>query len=96
MKRQISKKKMYFVFCNFSFLAVELMRQGKSPAEAADTAIRRIAQHHPKFFGAVIAMNKTGQFSAACNGMDGFPFYACNLQFGKSTYFYVPCIKNNE
>ncbi|XP_058790733.1 N(4)-(Beta-N-acetylglucosaminyl)-L-asparaginase-like [Phymastichus coffea] len=77
-----------------SFLAVELMRQGKSPAEAAEIAIRRIAKHHPKFFGAVIALNKNGEFSAACNGMDGFPFYASNLQLGKPTIFYVPCEKN--
>ena len=69
------------------------MRQGKSPSVAAETAIKRITKHYPNFAGAVIALNKSGQFGAACNGFKGFPFYASNLQLGKPTIFYIPCIK---
>lgn len=80
----------------FSFLAVELMRQGQSPTTAAETAIKRIAKHYPKFSGAVIALSKDGQFGAACNGFKGFPYYASNVQLGKPTIFYIPCIVNHQ
>ncbi|OXU18269.1 hypothetical protein TSAR_014327 [Trichomalopsis sarcophagae] len=75
-----------------SFLAVELMRQGSSPTSAAEAAIKRIVKHYPNFSGAVIALNKEGQFGAACNGFKGFPFYASNVQLGKPTIFYIPCL----
>ncbi|XP_039745853.1 N(4)-(Beta-N-acetylglucosaminyl)-L-asparaginase-like [Pararge aegeria] len=57
-----------------SFLAVEEMRRGASPAEAARTAINRIATHFPDFMGAVIALNMDGEYGAACHGMEDEPF----------------------
>ncbi|CAH1635051.1 unnamed protein product [Spodoptera littoralis] len=57
-----------------SFLAVEEMRRGASPTDAAKTAIKRISAHHPDFMGAVIALTKNGQYGAACNGIETFPF----------------------
>lgn len=45
-----------------SFHAVELMRNGKTPSEAATTAILRISQYYPSFSGAVIAINMTGHY----------------------------------
>ncbi|XP_014217987.1 putative N(4)-(beta-N-acetylglucosaminyl)-L-asparaginase GA14866, partial [Copidosoma floridanum] len=78
-----------------SFLAVELMRQGMDPAEAAFVAVERIAKHYPKFSGAVIALNKTGQFGAACNNLpNGFPFYAVNRQLGEPTLYNQSCSLN--
>ena len=74
-----------------SFLAVESMRYGESPASAAEIAIRRIAKHYPNFSGAVIALNKFGQFGAACNGFKDFPFYAQNLKMGNPTLYRIPC-----
>ena len=50
-----------------SFLAVELMRQGQSPAEATREAIGRIQRYQPKFFGAIIAASVDGAFGAACS-----------------------------
>ena len=47
-----------------SFLVVELMRQGKSPQEACETAIKRIVlsnSQENKFQVAYIAMNKNGE-----------------------------------
>ncbi|XP_011142632.1 N(4)-(Beta-N-acetylglucosaminyl)-L-asparaginase isoform X2 [Harpegnathos saltator] len=61
-----------------SFLAVEKMRYGATPTIAARAAINRIAQHYPTFFGGVIALNKNGEYGAACNGMPLFPFYVAN------------------
>ena len=47
-----------------SFLVVELMRQGKSPQEACETAVKRIVSTNSqenKFQVAYIAMNKNGE-----------------------------------
>lgn len=58
-----------------SFLAVEFLRNKKSPKEAAQAAIGRIREFYPKFFGGIIVVNATGDYAAACNGIDdGFPF----------------------
>ncbi|XP_048506929.1 putative N(4)-(beta-N-acetylglucosaminyl)-L-asparaginase GD10667 isoform X2 [Athalia rosae] len=76
-----------------SFLAVEEMRRGSSPGAAAETAIRRIAQHYPMFSGGVIALNKQGAYGAACNGMQSFPFYISNPLVGEPTLNHVQCIK---
>lgn len=57
-----------------SYLAIELLRNGATPQEAAHKAIARIRQRHPKFFGGIIVMNKSGEYAAACNGMAEFPY----------------------
>lgn len=51
------------------FQVVESMRQGKSPQEAAEEAIRRIAKKVGEtYFGAVVAMNRNGEHGAASYG----------------------------
>lgn len=45
-----------------SFQAVELMRQGKSPTEAASLALRKIAKYYPKYNGGLVVVNKQGEF----------------------------------
>ncbi|XP_017066587.1 putative N(4)-(beta-N-acetylglucosaminyl)-L-asparaginase GG24090 [Drosophila eugracilis] len=57
-----------------SLLAVEAMRVGKPPAEAAAVGIRRMIKHHKDFMGAVIAVDRLGNYAAACYGLDEFPF----------------------
>jgi N4-(beta-N-acetylglucosaminyl)-L-asparaginase len=50
-----------------SFLVVELMRQGKSPQEACETAVKRIVSSNSqenKFQVAYIAMNKNGDIGS--------------------------------
>ncbi|CAG9772145.1 unnamed protein product [Ceutorhynchus assimilis] len=74
-----------------SFLAVEQMRQGVTPTEAAQTAIARVAAKHPSFFGAVIAVDKNGNVGAACNGMEKFPFSVMNSTTKQPILNYVDC-----
>lgn len=72
-----------------SFVAVEQLRNGQSPKKAAQSAIDRIKQFYPKFFGGIIVMNHRGEYSAACNGMNAFPF---SVGFNTSvTIQTVPC-----
>ncbi|XP_001361573.3 putative N(4)-(beta-N-acetylglucosaminyl)-L-asparaginase GA14866 [Drosophila pseudoobscura] len=61
-----------------TLLAVEAMRAGKKPAEAAEVGIRRISKHYKDFSGAVIAVDRLGQYGAACYGMTEFPFVVSN------------------
>ncbi|XP_029035038.2 N(4)-(Beta-N-acetylglucosaminyl)-L-asparaginase [Osmia bicornis bicornis] len=75
-----------------SFLAVEEMRRGASPKEAATTAIKRIAEHYPTFTGAVIAINKNGDYGAACNSLTRFEYYVANPTLNKATMLYANCI----
>lgn len=54
-----------------SFLIVELMRQGHSPQEACEEALRRIRRNNPKrsdFSEAFLAVNKEGKIGAAYFG----------------------------
>ena len=48
-----------------TYQVVESMRRGMSPTEAAEDAIRRIMKYYGNFSGAIIAVNKTGQFGTA-------------------------------
>lgn len=47
---------------SFSFQAVEYMRQGKTPSEAAALALKKIAKYYPNYNGGLVAVNKKGQF----------------------------------
>ncbi|CAH1159459.1 unnamed protein product [Phaedon cochleariae] len=77
-----------------SFLAVEKMRDGASPTKAAKIAISRIAEKYPKFFGAIVVVDKKGNIGSACNGMDKFPYSVANKQYPNSTIKYVVNCKN--
>lgn len=58
-----------------SLIAVEEMRHGKTPEEAARYAISRITAYFPDFSGALIAVNLKGEFGAACHNIpNGFPY----------------------
>lgn len=68
------------------------MRRGKEPLEAAKIAIKRIVNNYPNFFGAVIAVNLQGDYSAACNGMKEFPFSVVNPKIGTVIVRKVKCL----
>lgn len=70
------------------------MRRGATPTNAALEAIKRIAKHYPKFVGGVIAIDKNGEYGAACNGIPVFPFYVGNPTLGKAVLRAVPCTNN--
>ncbi|RZC36177.1 Asparaginase 2 domain containing protein, partial [Asbolus verrucosus] len=74
-----------------TFLAVEEMRRGASPAEAAKTAIGRIKEKYPNFYGALLVSSKDGEFAAACNGMDSFPFAVANKELGGVVLKTIDC-----
>ncbi len=45
----------------FRYQAVESLRQGMTPEEAATDAILRIVRYYPDFSGAVLVASKDGQ-----------------------------------
>jgi N4-(beta-N-acetylglucosaminyl)-L-asparaginase len=75
-----------------SYHAVEQMRNGKTPSEAATSAILRISKYYPSFSGAVIAMNMTGHYGAACHGLSSFPFTVMSSSFTDVQIFHVNCV----
>lgn len=74
-----------------SFFAVESLRQGKTPKEAAYLAIERIRKYNSNFFGAIIVLNQNGEFGAACNGMEMFPFIVASKKINVTVQT-VKCI----
>ena len=81
------------LFWCFSFLAVEKMRQGSTPASAGDLAIRHIVNYYPEFVGAIVVLRMDGEYGAACHGMPTFKYSVCNEQLGKVTVETVKCIE---
>lgn len=77
-----------------SFVAIEYLRIGYTPKKSAQLAIERIQQFHPKFFGGIIVMNANGEYAAACNGMDNFPF-SIGSEDGGVRIESVPCHTTN-
>lgn len=61
-----------------SFLAVEYMRNGAKPDLAGEKALSRIAQYYPAYVGAIVVVDKNGNYGAACHGLDSFPFSVYN------------------
>lgn len=76
-----------------SFIAVEEMRRGSSPKEAAEAAIKRIARVFPGFFGGIIVVGKDETVAAACHGMDRFPYSVANSSNTRATVFYTECVQ---
>lgn len=72
-----------------SFQAVEFMRQGKTPTEAATLALEKIARYYPNFNGGLVAVNKEGQYGAAAHGWTFFKYSVCNPDLGKVTVYSV-------
>lgn len=76
---------------------MELMRQGKTPAEAAEESIRRIGARYPNFAGALIVLRKDGEFAAACHNLpvrifpNGFPLTVRSVDMSQVTIKYYPC-----
>ena len=76
-----------------SFLIVELMRQGKSPQEACETAIMRIVKKNPNyrdFQAAFIALNKQGEVGSYCV-QEGFSYteYQDQKNMNIKSKFYI-------
>lgn len=77
-----------------SFLAVEFLRQGAKPDVAGEKALMRIAQHYPYFVGAIVVIDKEGNYGAACHGIDSFPFSVYNLMSKKVRVEVRDCLRS--
>lgn len=77
-----------------SYLAVELMRNGENPDDAAKKALTRIIQYYPNFVGGIVVVDKDGNYAAACHGLNSFPFSVFNLQSSKVRIEKRDCLKN--
>jgi len=56
------------------YQAVENMRLGMNPRQAALNALQRIVSKYDYFVGALITISPDGDFSAACHNIDDFPY----------------------
>jgi len=61
------------------FYAVQKMKDGVSPQNAAVMALQRILKYETSFQGAVFTVNKSGEIGAACHGWVFTYAYANNL-----------------
>uniref|UniRef100_A0A915B0F0 N(4)-(beta-N-acetylglucosaminyl)-L-asparaginase n=1 Tax=Parascaris univalens TaxID=6257 RepID=A0A915B0F0_PARUN len=69
-----------------SYQAVESMRSGETAQKATEIAILRISKIYPNFSGALIAVNKNGEYAAACHGMPSFG-YSFRDSYSKGVLF---------
>lgn len=77
-----------------SLLAVEFLRSGLSPEEAAAKSMSRIVKYYPDFSGGLVVTDRRGSYSAACVGLEKFPY---SVAFGETQtrVEYKECIKQN-
>lgn len=75
-----------------SYQTVESMRNGMSPSEASEDALRRIVRKYPKFMGAIVAVDKNGRYGAACHGLDEFKFSLASRKTNGVSVESVKCI----
>ncbi|XP_014246222.1 N(4)-(Beta-N-acetylglucosaminyl)-L-asparaginase isoform X2 [Cimex lectularius] len=71
---------------------VEMMRNGIKPKAAVDKLIRRIASYYKNFSGAIIAVNKDGEYAASCHGIKSFPYSLVSSMNPVVTVQTVTCI----
>jgi len=72
------------------------MKDGHNPTKAAQLAIDTITNYYPDFSGAVIAVNKYGDYGAACHGFDRFPYSIANPEHNKVALLYISCTKSKS
>lgn len=56
-----------------SFLAVEFLRNGFTPQQAAEMVIDRINKYYPRNTAAVVVVDMEGNYGSACQIFDPFP-----------------------
>ncbi|XP_050522065.1 N(4)-(Beta-N-acetylglucosaminyl)-L-asparaginase-like [Daktulosphaira vitifoliae] len=74
-----------------SFQAVQLMKQGYSPEGAAILAMNTIADYYPEFTGAIVVVDKFGNYGAACYGLESFPYSVASSEHSHVTVMHVKC-----
>lgn len=74
------------------YQAVEFMRQGMTPTDAAEAAMSRIIAKYPVFKGAIITLNKAGQYGAASWGWT-FTYSVRTVGMARAAVVSVPPFK---
>lgn len=74
----------------YSFRAIEILRMGLPPRDAAIGALARIMEHYHSFVGAVVVARVDGLYGASCYGMDHFPY---SVSFGNNSETIVATVK---
>ncbi|KAK3100754.1 hypothetical protein FSP39_024737 [Pinctada imbricata] len=72
--------------------AVSQMRLGHDPTTALHTALAPIIRHYPGFHGAMLAVDKYGNYGAACHGYTSWTFCVVNPRTGGVIQKTVDCI----
>uniref|UniRef100_A0A4W3GNB9 N(4)-(Beta-N-acetylglucosaminyl)-L-asparaginase n=1 Tax=Callorhinchus milii TaxID=7868 RepID=A0A4W3GNB9_CALMI len=78
-----------------SYQAVEYMRMGLDPTISCQKAVTRIQVYYPKFFGALVCVNRTGSYGAACSktpGFNQFHFMVQSPALNEASEHMVDCI----
>lgn len=78
-----------------SLLAVEFLRMGLTPEEAACKSMSRIVKYYPNFSGGLVVTDRWGNYSAACVGIERFPF---SIAYGQSStkVEYKQCLNEKQ
>jgi N4-(beta-N-acetylglucosaminyl)-L-asparaginase len=66
--------------------------RGMTPSEAAEEALKEIAKYYPNFSGAIVALNKWGEWGAASYNVDPFPFSYQDMSLSDPILLSVPAI----
>ncbi|BFG03681.1 L-asparaginase-like protein [Drosophila madeirensis] len=72
-----------------ALLAVEALRAGQSPDEAADAVMRRLLGRHTEFNGGLVVVSRWGIYAATCAVLDEFQFVVS----GEGSVSYMPRVK---
>ncbi|KAL3314769.1 hypothetical protein Ciccas_006612 [Cichlidogyrus casuarinus] len=75
-----------------SFQAATFVSQGLSPNEACVKALKSVVQTGI-WYGAVIALDRYGNYGGACVGFDNFELSVRKESWSKTRTFHIPCIK---
>lgn len=78
-----------------SFLAVEFLRMGLTPDQAAANSMARIVKYYPTFSGGLVVTDRWGNYSAACVGMETFPF-SLSYRLRPTKLEHKLCLQKNE
>jgi hypothetical protein len=70
------------------------MRMGESPQMAAVSSLERVLKFYPNTQGGVVAVNKLGEYGAACIGMTKFPYTVQYSEMKEPIVLYVYCINS--
>lgn len=63
-----------------------------TPNEACADSIRQIAKFYPNFKGAIVAVDKQGNFGASCNGIGNFIYSVRNTAHNSVQLISVDCV----